>query len=65
MDGLAVNESGSVSRKKNKNYHFHESGKVRRSNDTPIKLLSVDYFDLKTLANGFGNDILIGFEIQR
>ena len=59
MDGLAVNESGSVSRKKNKNCHFHESGKVRRSNDTPIKLLSVEYHDLKTLSLEFINDIEI------
>jgi hypothetical protein len=32
--------------KKTKNEHFHENGKVGRSDATPIKLLSVDNYDL-------------------
>ena len=45
--------------------HFHEGGKVGRSNATPIKFVSVDSFDLKSRSFKFGNDIFNTFEIRR
>ena len=48
-----------------KNDHFPEGGKVGRSNATPIKLFSVDYYDLKSMSFKFGNDIIIIFEMRR
>ena len=52
---------GSVLRKKAKNDHVHEGGKVGRRNATPIKTLSVNFYDPKTLSFIFGNDIFIIF----
>ena len=34
-----------------KNYHFHEGGKVERSNTTPTTLFSVDSFEMPILPN--------------
>ena len=48
-----------------KNGHVHEGGKVGRSNATPIKLFSVDFYDLKSMSIKLGNYILITFEIPR
>ena len=48
-----------------KNDHFHEGGKVGRSNANPIKLFSVDYYDLKSMSFKFGNDIIFIFEMRR
>ena len=45
--------------------YFHEGGKVERSNATPIKPFSVDFYDLKSMSFKFGNDILIIFEMPR
>ena len=42
-----------------------EGGKVGRSNATPIKLFSVDFYDLKSMSIILGNYILITFEIPR
>ena len=36
---------------------------VERSNVTPIKLFSVDSYDLKSMSFKFGNDIFITFEM--
>ena len=46
-----------------KNGHVHEGRKVGRSNATPTKFFSVDYYDLKSLSFKFGNDIFITFEM--
>ena len=43
----------------------NEGGKVGRSNATPIKLFSVDFYDLKSMSIKLGNYILITFEIPR
>jgi hypothetical protein len=48
-----------------KNGHVYEGRNVGRSNDTPTKLFSVDFYDLKSLSFNFGNDIFIGFEMPR
>ena len=48
-----------------KNDHFHEGGKVERSNANSNKLLSVDSYDLKFMSFKFGNDIFITFEMPR
>ena len=40
-----------------KNGHVHEGGKVGRSNATPTKLFSVNFYDLKSMSFKFGNDI--------
>ena len=50
---------------KAKNHHLHERRKVGRSNATPIKLLLVNYHDLKTLSSEFGIDTSIIFEMPR
>ena len=46
-----------------KNDHFHEGGKVGRSNATPIKKNSFNSYDLKSRSFKFINDIFIIFEI--
>ena len=43
----------------------NEGGKVGRSNATPIKLFSVDFYDLKSMSIKLGNYIFITFEIPR
>ena len=48
-----------------KNDPFHEGGKVERSNATPFKLFSVDFYDLKSKSFKFGNDIFIIFEMPK
>ena len=48
-----------------KNYHFHEGGKVGRSNATPTNYFSVDSYDLKSSSFKFGNDIFITFEMPK
>ena len=48
-----------------KNDHFHEGRKVGRSNANPVKLFSVDFYDLKSMSFKFGNDIFITFEMPR
>ena len=48
-----------------KSDHFHEGGKVGRSNATPIKFVFVDSYDLKSMLFKFGNDIFITFEMPR
>ena len=47
---------GSVFWKMAKSGHFHEDGKEGRSITTPIKLFSVDFYDLKSMSFKFGND---------
>ena len=54
---------GSVLWKRAKNDHFHEGGKVGMSKATPIKLFSVDSYDLKSMSFKFSNDIFIIFEM--
>jgi hypothetical protein len=49
MDGIDVNEGG----------------KVERSNATPFKLLSVDFYDLKSTSFKFGNNVFFFFEMPR
>jgi hypothetical protein len=39
--------------------HFHEDGKVGRSNATHVKLFSFDFYDLKSMPIKFGNHIFI------
>ena len=51
--------------KETKNGHFHNVGKVGKSNATPIKLFSVDFYDQKTMSFKFFNDICITFEMPR
>ena len=46
-----------------KNDHFHEVGKVRRSNAIPTKLFSVVSCDLKSMSFKFGNAISNTFEM--
>ena len=46
-----------------KNGHVHVAGKVGRSDATPTKFFSVDFFDLKSLSYKFGNYTLITFEM--
>ena len=46
-----------------KNDHVHEGRKVGRSDATPTKLFSVDFYVLKSMSFKFGNDILITFEM--
>ena len=53
----------SVLWKRAQNNHFHKDGTVEKSNATPIKLNSVDSYDLKTISFKFGNDIFITFEM--
>ena len=48
-----------------KNDPFHESGKVGRSNATPLKFFFGDIFDLKSRSFKFCNDIFIAFEMPR
>jgi hypothetical protein len=49
-----------------KNDPFHEGGKVGRRNATPIKLFSVDSYDLKSMSFKFScDDIFIIFEMPR
>ena len=45
--------------------HFHEGGKVGRSNATPIKKNSVYSYDLKSRSFKSGNYIFITFEMLR
>ena len=52
-------------KKHTKNDHFREGGKVGRSNATPIKLFSVDSYDLNTKSFKFDNDIFINVEMPR
>ena len=47
------------------NDHFHEGGKVEKSNANSAKLLSVDSYDLKFMSFKFGNDIFVTFEMER
>ena len=47
-----------------KNDHFHEGGKVGRSNATPIKFIFVDSYGLKSMSFKCGNDIFITFEMS-
>ena len=44
-----------------KNGHVYEGWEVGRSNATPIKLFSVDFYDLKSISFKFSNDIFITF----
>ena len=48
-----------------KNDHFHEGGKVGKSNATPTKLFSDDSYDLKSMSFKFGNAIFNTFEMPR
>ena len=48
-----------------KNGHVHEGGKVGRSNATPTKLFSVNFYDLKSMSFKFGNDIFIILDMPR
>ena len=48
-----------------KNDHFHEGGKVGRSNATPIIFFSVDLYVLKSRSFKFGNNIFITFQMPR
>jgi hypothetical protein len=48
-----------------KNDHFHEGGKVGRSNASLIEFFSVDSYDLKSMSFKFSNDIFITFEMPR
>ena len=47
--------------KKTINGHVHEGWNVGRSNATPTKLFSIDFYDLKSMSFNFGNDIIIDF----
>ena len=49
--------------KETKNGHFHNVGKVGKSNATPIKLFSVDFYDLITMPFKLGKDIISTFEM--
>ena len=46
-----------------KNGQVQEGRKVGRSSVTPIKLFSVDFFDLKFMSFKFGKDIFITYEM--
>ena len=46
-------------------YSEREDGKVERSNANPIKLFSVDSYDLKAMSFKFGNENFITFEMVR
>ena len=46
-----------------KNGNVHESWKEGRSNATPTRKKSVDFYDLKSFSFKFGNDIVITFEM--
>jgi hypothetical protein len=46
-----------------KNGHVHEGRKVGRSDATPNKYFSVDFYDLKSLSFKFGNYTYITFEM--
>ena len=48
-----------------KNGHVQEGGRVGRSNATPTKFVSVDFYDLKSLSFKCGNDTFITFEMPR
>ena len=48
-----------------KNGHVYEGGKVGRSNATPTKLFSIDFYDLKFMSFKISNDIFITFERPR
>ena len=62
---MSVLSLGSVLEKMAINGYFYEGGKVGGSNATPIKFVSVDFYDLKSRSFKFGNDIFITFEMPR
>ena len=46
-----------------KNDHFYEDWKVGRSNANPVKLFSIDPYDLNSVSFKFGSDIFFTFEM--